>query len=252
MNNFIFLLLSCIPLSTVCMNIPTHIVPFREKPTITGNLYIDTKESPCYGGKLSIIKQLEHSGIRSNYPHQPSKMPLIPVIMMVKDFEGEDRCWSKNFVPQIIIKHEEYEIIRTGRKIVLSDYSNMATKTFPDLVPADLLYNSSTGSIVPFTVHGYPVRATCSNNSLCNSSFREQFDQKIHQFIKKPSFTVKRAHYKKDEQELIDTKILTKNHHHGEMGFTSLEDLLCEDKKKTYSSMHNYVMQRPTGIKPYF
>jgi hypothetical protein len=64
---------------------------------------------------------------------------------------------------------------------------NESIARFPSSIPAKLLWNLSTGSILNLTVHGYPVKLQCYNNTtIDNKEFHEQCKMYMENFYHRP------------------------------------------------------------------
>jgi hypothetical protein len=218
------------------------------KPTITGDLYINQKEKTSYAGK-AFIESSTAAGITSGCLNS-QKMPFTPICMIVDKTPNNDGyCWT-NYIPLAISNYEIDKIETTDKK----DLFATLKKKFPHSLPADILYNCAQGSVLRFIVHGYPVTATCRNHPYFpETSFAEEFKKQINDFKQKPSFFSDLTCYTSDINRLIAAKILTKKGlhiSHGRNGFTSIEQLMLEDKN--IRSPFKYVMQRSTGTNPAF
>jgi hypothetical protein len=242
-----FILLSSIT-PAICMeSVSPHkqlAIPSTTKPVIEGNLYINFRDITRYAGP-SFITKWENAGIKSLCSN-PHKVPFVPVFMTISaDTKNPDRLafWNQNNIPNAIIDYENAQ----RKEITRDDKSSIMSKTFPDSIPADLLYNCVAGSQIHLTVHGYSVIATCRNNPHLKKSFKKQFDKQIERFKCRPSWFF---FYGDDMQQLIDEGIIIEKKFatkHGPNGFKSLEAIMFEGKKTYYGSQYNYVMKSRLG-----
>lgn len=96
--------------------------------------------------------------------------PFIPVTVSVKQLSNNNtttHSWSNWPIPV--------------------ENTNKSIARFPSSVPAELLWNLSTGSILNLTVHGYPVKLQCYNNTaIDNKEFHEQFTMYMENFYHQP------------------------------------------------------------------
>jgi hypothetical protein len=172
--------------------------------------------------------------------------------MIVDKENGNDGHSWDNTAPTAIVEYEIKQIKKARREITKEETRAIIGKKFCQSLPADLLYNYNTGSVIHFTAYGYPVVATCREEPSSAKSFAEDFEEQIDCFKAESSFA-SIDNFGTDKQELIDAKILKilpENYHHGRNGFVSMEALLFENKKQLYGSQFNYVTQRQLGIKP--
>lgn len=227
-----------------------------ERPIIHVNLCIDVISHRAVYSNKGYFEKINKIGIASSIKDQ-QKMPLINVIAM--DIN------NKNWVNHPLMIIQEYEIEKNDKKnlnsksikkpkLITKLLEKIGKKKFPELLPADLLYNLKTGDVLDLVVHKYPVIATCSNNPHTNLSFEEHFTKHMNNFKMNPNYSADIC-FNKAEKELIAAGLIKIKHNnkgqtftrHGKNDFKSIEQLLLDDKKIT--CMMSYLQSREIGQK---
>lgn len=154
---------------------------------INAEIYIK-KQSP--GSNWGLIHEDVHF-IHKSYRKKISKRigintalvndPFMPIVVMVN---GDN--WSQE-------------------PIILQN--NIKINKFPESIPAKLLWNLTTESILNLTVDGYPVKLVCKKNKLINNDeFHEQFNLRMKKLYENPDSGTKDC----PEVELTPANVMTR------------------------------------------
>jgi len=214
-----------------------------EKPTIIGQLCINQcAAKTAFYTSLEDHTELTEMGILSCM-----QCPVIPVDIL----QTTPGCttYLSGRVPEEIYNFECTQYKACGIKINEEFDAALEKKKFPLCIPAAYLCCAKTGTVLFFTLHGYPVQLTCCNalqptTPLSVVSFESDYVALMAKFIAKPYWQ-----YVDDQEELITHKLIQEaapdNYVHGTKGFVSMEKVIRKLIEKYNNSSSKILLLWP-------
>jgi len=194
------------------------------RPVIRAKIYIyDGYKTAYYMGE-NYHEELTQMGIPSCIQN-----PLIPVIIQRLDRKKR----IVDLTREVHIRIKKFECAQykaQGIEMNEDIMSEVFQKKLPGLIPAIYLYGATTGTILSFTIHNYPVQLTCCNNKVTKKAFKKDFDSRMAAFIGQPSgfYYFVDPMPKLLEHELVKVQGEEERLFHGKKGFVSMEKLMRE------------------------
>jgi hypothetical protein len=208
-----------------------------EKPTIIGQLCI----SQCAAKTAFYVPLEDHTKLTEMGILSCMQCPVIPVDI-IQTTPGCTTYLSGRVPEEIYTFESKARGIETNEEFGAA----LKKKTLPLCIPASYLHCAKTGTVLSFTLHGYPVQLTCCNalqptTPLSVVSFENDYVAFMAQFIAKPHW-----HYVDDQEELIAHKLIQEvapdNYVHGIKGFVSMEKVIRKLIEKRNSSSSKIVL----------